>query len=38
MAISDAIKSRVTRPYSDVVSELVAKGDVEFGMTVITRF
>lgn len=37
LGISDAIKSRVTRPDSDVVSELVAKGDVELGMTVITQ-
>ena len=37
LGVSDAIKSRVTRPDSDVVSELVAKGDVELGMTVITQ-
>ncbi len=37
LEISDAIKSKVTRPDSDVVSELVAKGDVEIGMTVITQ-
>jgi hypothetical protein len=28
LGISDAIKSRVTRPDSDIVSELVAKGDL----------
>ena len=37
LGIRDAIKSRVTRPDSDVVSELVAKGEVELGMTVITQ-
>ena len=37
LGISETIKSRVTRPDADVVSELVAKGDVEIGMTVITQ-
>ena len=37
LGVSDAIKSRVARPDSDIVSELVAKGDVEVGMTVITQ-
>ena len=37
LGIAEAIKSRVTRPESDIVSELVAKGEVEIGMTVITQ-
>jgi molybdate transport system substrate-binding protein len=37
LGIDDAIRSRVTRPDSDIVSELVAKGEVELGMTVITQ-
>jgi molybdate transport system substrate-binding protein len=37
LGIADAIRSKVTRPESDIVSELVAKGDVELGMTVITQ-
>ena len=37
LGISEAIKSKVTRPESDIVSELVAKGEVEIGMTVITQ-
>src|SRR5512132_2889179 len=37
LGIAEAIKSKVTRPESDVVSELVAKGDVELGMVVITQ-
>jgi molybdate transport system substrate-binding protein len=37
LGIADAIKSKVTRPESDIVSELVAKGDIEIGMTVITQ-
>ena len=32
IGIYDAIKSKVTRPDADIVSELVAKGDVELGM------
>ncbi|MBX9777278.1 MAG: substrate-binding domain-containing protein [Xanthobacteraceae bacterium] len=32
IGIYDAIKSKVTRPDVDIVSELVAKGDVELGM------
>lgn len=35
--ISDAIKSKVTRPETDIVSELVAKGEVELGIVVITQ-
>jgi molybdate transport system substrate-binding protein len=37
LGISDAIKPKVTRPDTDIVSELVAKGEVELGMTVITQ-
>jgi molybdate transport system substrate-binding protein len=37
LGIDDAIRSKVTRPDSDIVSELVAKGEVELGMTVITQ-
>jgi molybdate transport system substrate-binding protein len=35
--IAEAVRPRVTRPESDIVSELVAKGDVELGMVVITQ-
>ena len=37
LGISEAIRSKVTRPESDIVSELVAKGEVELGMVVITQ-
>jgi molybdate transport system substrate-binding protein len=37
LGIADAIKGKVTRVESDVVSELVAKGQVELGMVVITQ-
>ena len=37
LGIAEAVKSKVTRPESDIVSELVAKGDVELGMVVITQ-
>ena len=37
LGIADSIKSKVTRPDSDIVSELVAKGEVELGMVVITQ-
>ena len=37
LGIAEAIKSKVTRPESDIVSELVAKGEVELGMVVITQ-
>jgi len=37
LGIAEAIKSKVTRPESDIVSELVAKGKVELGMVVITQ-
>jgi molybdate transport system substrate-binding protein len=35
--IADAIKGKVIRPQSDIVSELVAKGEVELGIVVITQ-
>jgi molybdate transport system substrate-binding protein len=37
LGIAESIKSKVTRPESDIVSELVAKGEIELGMTVITQ-
>jgi molybdate transport system substrate-binding protein len=37
LGIADAVKSKVTRPETDIVSELVAKRDVELGMVVITQ-
>lgn len=37
LGIADSVKAKVTRPDSDIVSELVAKGEVELGMVVITQ-
>ncbi len=37
LGIADAIKSKVIRPETDIVSELVAKGEIELGMVVITQ-
>jgi molybdate transport system substrate-binding protein len=37
LGLAEAIKAKVTRPESDIVSELVAKGEIELGMTVITQ-
>ena len=37
LGIAEAIKSKVVRPETDIVSELVAKGDVELGLVVITQ-
>ena len=37
LGILDAIKSKVVRPETDIVSELVAKGEIELGMVVMTR-
>jgi molybdate transport system substrate-binding protein len=37
LGIAEAVKSKVIRPESDIVSELVAKGEVELGMVVITQ-
>lgn len=37
LGIADAIKSKVTIPDTDIVSELVAKGELELGIVVITQ-
>ncbi len=37
LGIADAIQSKLTRPETDIVSELVARGEVELGMVVITQ-
>ncbi|SRR6266571_2260329 len=37
LGIAEAVRSKVTRPESDIVSELVAKGELELGMVVITQ-
>ncbi len=37
LGIADAIKSKVTMPDSDIVSELVAKGELELGVMVVTQ-
>lgn len=37
LGIADALKSKVTIPDSDIVSELVAKGELELGVVVITQ-
>jgi molybdate transport system substrate-binding protein len=37
LGIAQAIESKVTRPESDIVSELVAKGEVELGLVVVTQ-
>jgi molybdate transport system substrate-binding protein len=37
LGIADAIRSKVVRPDTDIVSELVAKGEVELGLVVITQ-
>ncbi len=37
IGIADALKSKVTIPDSDIVSELVAKGELELGVVVITQ-
>lgn len=37
LGIADAIKSKVVRPETDIVSELVSKGEVEIGMVAITQ-
>jgi molybdate transport system substrate-binding protein len=37
IGIADAIKSKSTLPDTDIVSELVAKGEVELGIVVITQ-
>jgi molybdate transport system substrate-binding protein len=37
LGVADAIKSKTTVPDTDIVSELVAKGEVELGIVVITQ-
>jgi molybdate transport system substrate-binding protein len=37
LGIAEAIKSKIIRPETDIVSELVAKGEIELGMVVITQ-
>lgn len=37
LGIADSVRSKVIRPESDIVSELVAKGAVELGIVVITQ-
>jgi len=37
LGIAEAIKSKVVRPEADIVSELVAKGEIELGIVVITQ-
>jgi len=37
LGIAKAIESKVTRPESDIVSELVSRGEVEIGLVVITQ-
>jgi molybdate transport system substrate-binding protein len=37
LGIAEAVKAKVTRPESDIVSELVAKGEVELGLVVMTQ-
>jgi molybdate transport system substrate-binding protein len=37
LGIADAIRSKVVRPETDIVSELVAKGEIELGLVVMTQ-
>jgi molybdate transport system substrate-binding protein len=37
LGIAEAVRAKVTRPESDIVSELVARGEVELGIVVITQ-
>jgi len=37
LGVAEAIEHKVTRPDTDMVSELVAKGEIELGMVVITQ-
>ena len=37
LEIADAIRSKVVRPETDIVSELVAKGEIELGLVVTTQ-
>jgi len=36
-AVANAIRAKVVRPETDIVSELAAKGEIELGMVVITQ-
>ena len=37
LGIADAIRAKVVRPETDIVSELVAKGEIEIGLVVTTQ-
>ena len=37
LGIAEAVRTKATRPDSDIVSELVARGEVELGLVVITQ-
>ena len=37
LGLAETVQSKVTRPEADIVSELVARGEVELGMVVITQ-
>jgi molybdate transport system substrate-binding protein len=37
LGIAEAVQSKATRPESDIVCELVAKGEIELGIVVITQ-
>jgi molybdate transport system substrate-binding protein len=37
LGIAEAVRAKATRPDSDIVSELVARGEVELGLVVITQ-
>jgi molybdate transport system substrate-binding protein len=37
LGIADAIKAKITRPDRDIVSVLVSKGEIEFGIVAITQ-
>jgi molybdate transport system substrate-binding protein len=37
LEIADAIKAKVVRPQTDIVSELVANGEIELGLVVMTQ-
>jgi len=37
LGLTESIKSKVTIPTTDIVSELVAKGEIELGVVVITQ-
>jgi molybdate transport system substrate-binding protein len=37
LGLADAIRSKLTLPETDIVSELVARGDIELGIVVITQ-